>query len=64
MQVSPDGLLRQSSTVADRVSYTFAGDETEPVPAAYIEFAERLVLPEYRHLTVRCARLAVPNASS
>ncbi|GAB4819637.1 hypothetical protein N2152v2_006683 [Parachlorella kessleri] len=49
-KVSPDGLLLQSSTMADQVCYTFAGDETEKVAGAYIEFAERLVLPEFRHL--------------
>ncbi|PSC71818.1 hypothetical protein C2E20_4941 [Micractinium conductrix] len=49
-KVSPDGLLLQSSTVADRVSACFAGGETRLVPGAYIEFAERLVLPEFSHL--------------
>lgn len=43
--VSPDGGLQQSSSVADTVSFTFAGGEVEQVPASYIEFAERLVLP-------------------
>lgn len=51
-QVSPDGGLLQSSTVADRVSFTFAGGETELVPGAYIEFAERLVLPQFAGLQV------------
>lgn len=43
--VSPDGGLQQSSSVADTVTFTFAGGEVEQVPASYIEFAERLVLP-------------------
>lgn len=47
MTVSPDGGLQQSSTVADSVSFQFVGDECQTVPASYIEFAERLVLPEY-----------------
>ncbi|KAI7840585.1 hypothetical protein COHA_005736 [Chlorella ohadii] len=49
-KVSPDGLLLQSSTVADRVSFCFAGGETRLVPGAYIEFAERRVLPQFEHL--------------
>lgn len=53
MKVSSDGLLRQSSTLADRRSYTFAGGETLQVPAAYIEFAERLVLPQFKHLRAK-----------
>ncbi|KAG0626980.1 hypothetical protein M758_2G165500 [Ceratodon purpureus] len=45
LKVSPDGGLQQSSSVADTVTFTFAGGEVEQVPASYIEFAERLVLP-------------------
>jgi hypothetical protein len=54
--VSPDGGLLQSSTVADRVSQCFAGGETRLVPGAYIEFAERLVLPEFRDVKVSMAK--------
>ena len=39
VKVSPDGLLLQSSTVADRREYTFAGGECAPVTSGYIEFA-------------------------
>jgi len=49
-KVSPDGLLLQSSTVADSVQYTFEDGSSELVPGAYIEFAERLVLKEFSHL--------------
>ncbi|EFN52697.1 hypothetical protein CHLNCDRAFT_36784 [Chlorella variabilis] len=49
-KVSPDGGLLQSSTVADRISYCFAGGETELVPGSYVEFAERLVLPQFAGL--------------
>eukprot|EP00887_Chlorella_sp_A99_P007171 scaffold2.g7171.t1 len=49
-KVSPDGLLKQSSTMADRVSFTFAEGDAHLVPGSYIEFAERLVLPEFAHL--------------
>ena len=48
--VSPDGNLLQSSTVADSQFFCFSGDEVKVVPASYIEFAERLVLPEYAGL--------------
>ncbi|KAJ7953754.1 Plant/T7N9-9 protein [Quillaja saponaria] len=50
LKVSPDGLLLQSSTVADSVSFQFSDGITESVPCSYIEFAERLVLPQYRNL--------------
>lgn len=38
--------------MADRVSFSFAGGETQMVPGSYIEFAERLVLPQYKDLMV------------
>eukprot|EP00262_Sarcandra_glabra_P020407 TRINITY_DN80_c0_g3_i1.p1 TRINITY_DN80_c0_g3~~TRINITY_DN80_c0_g3_i1.p1 ORF type:complete len:347 (+),score=56.61 TRINITY_DN80_c0_g3_i1:144-1043(+) len=50
LKVSPDGLLLQSSTVADSTSFQFADGITESVPCSYIEFAERLVLPQYKNL--------------
>lgn len=50
LKVSPDGGLQQSSSVADTVAFTFAGGEVEQVPASYIEFAERLVLPVHADL--------------
>ncbi|KAH7657404.1 Glyoxalase/Bleomycin resistance protein/Dihydroxybiphenyl dioxygenase protein [Dioscorea alata] len=50
LKVSPDGLLLQSSTVADSTSFTFADGVTESVPCCYIEFAERLLLPQYTNL--------------
>jgi hypothetical protein len=49
--VSPDGLLLQSSTVADSVSFQFSDGITESVPCSYIEFAERLVLPQYKNIS-------------
>ncbi|XP_078432211.1 2-oxoadipate dioxygenase/decarboxylase, chloroplastic/amyloplastic-like [Wolffia australiana] len=50
LKVSPDGLLRQSSTMADSAPFTFAGGITNSISCAYIEFAERLVLPQFSHL--------------
>lgn len=52
-QVSPDGGLLQSSTVADTVLFRFADGEERRVPGAYIEFAERAPLPEFAYLPVR-----------
>lgn len=51
--MSPDGLLQQSSTVADLVSFQFFDGITESVPCSYIEFAERLVLPQYKNISER-----------
>lgn len=48
--VSPDGFLLQSSTVADSVPFEFSDGMTKSVPCSYIEFAERLVLPQYKDL--------------
>ena len=48
--MSPDGLLQQSSTVADSALFTFADGITESIPRSYIEFAERLPLPQFKDL--------------
>lgn len=50
LKVSPDGLLQQSSTVADSALFTFADGITEAIPRSYIEFAERLPLPQFKDL--------------
>ncbi|KAH6558587.1 hypothetical protein KP509_1Z056300 [Ceratopteris richardii] len=50
LKVSLDGGLLQSSTVADSILFKFADGDTMPVPASYIEFAERLVLEKFLHL--------------
>ncbi|XP_035821526.1 uncharacterized protein [Zea mays] len=50
LPVSPDGLLQQSSTVADSSLFTFADGITESIPRSYIEFAERLLLPQFKDL--------------
>ena len=47
VKVSPDGLLRQSSTVADVASVTFEDGGALDVPSCYVEFAERLPLPQF-----------------
>ncbi len=53
-KTSPDGLLVQSSTVAQMVDAEFAdghgGTETHSISGSYVEFAERRVLPQFAHL--------------
>ncbi len=44
---SPDGLLIQSSTVAEMIEATFAGGETHEISGSYVEFAERRALPGF-----------------
>ncbi|KAG8473278.1 hypothetical protein CXB51_035211 [Gossypium anomalum] len=51
LKVSPDGLLLQSSTVADSMPFSFSDGVDESVPCSYIEFAERLALPQYKNLS-------------
>lgn len=50
IKVSPDGLLRQSSTLAEVQDAEFAGGERMPIAGSYVEFSERLILPEYQNL--------------
>jgi hypothetical protein len=50
IKVSPDGLLRQSSSVAKMIEATFACGTTQKIPGSYVEFAERLPLAEFQHL--------------
>ncbi len=45
---SPDGLLIQSSTVAEMIDATFAGGDTHQISGSYIEFAERRPLSEHQ----------------
>ncbi len=50
IKVSPDGLLRQSSSVAEKVEAEFAGGDKAVISGSYVEFAERLPLPEFADL--------------
>ncbi len=50
IKISPDGLLLQSSTVAQVVEAVFAGDEKHEIAGSYVEFAERKVLPAFAHI--------------
>lgn len=47
---SPDGLLLQSSTVAQMIEAEFANGKKHMIAGSYAEFAERKVLPEFSHL--------------
>jgi hypothetical protein len=47
---SADGLLRQSSSVAKMVKARFKNGKKMEIPGSYVEFAERLPLPEFKHL--------------
>jgi hypothetical protein len=50
IKISPDGLLLQSSTVAQVIEAPFADGQTLRIAGSYVEFAERKVLPEFAHL--------------
>ena len=53
-KTSGDGLLIQSSTVAQMVRATFSdgvgGTVERMIPGSYVEFAERRALPEFAHM--------------
>lgn len=50
IKTSPDGLLKQSSTVAKMVDATFSDSTTLSISGSYVEFAERKVLPQFKDL--------------
>src|SRR5690606_19738040 len=50
IKTSKDGLLSQSSTVAEWHEVEFAGGEKFSVAGSYVEFAERSVLPQFKNL--------------
>lgn len=50
IKISPDGLLKQSSTVAQMVDATFSDGTTLSISGSYVEFAERKVLPEFQNM--------------
>lgn len=50
IKTSADGLLRQSSTVSALYEAEFSDGKTLEIAGSYVEFAERLVLPEFAHL--------------
>ncbi|MDB5242546.1 MAG: hypothetical protein JWP57_3171, partial [Spirosoma sp.] len=50
IKVSPDGGLRQSSTVAQMIDADFAGGDSFRIAGSYVEFAERRILPQFQGL--------------
>ena len=51
IKTSPDGLLSQSSTVANLNEAIFSDGEKLEIAGSYVEFAVREVLPEFRNLS-------------
>ena len=49
---SKDGLLLQSSTIANKVKAKFLNNETFMISGSYVEFAERKVFPEFKNLPI------------
>ena len=50
IKISPDGGLRQASTVAQMIDANFTGGEVFRIAGSYVEFAERRILPQFQHL--------------
>jgi hypothetical protein len=50
IKISPDGDLRQASTVAQMIDAEFAEGAVFRIAGSYVEFAERRVLPPFRSL--------------
>ena len=50
LKISKDGLLKQSSSIANKVLAKFKNNEKSYIAGSYVEFAERKVLPEHSHL--------------
>ena len=50
IKTSKDKLLRQTSSVANKVLATFSGNKTKEIAGSYVEFAERSPLPEFSKL--------------
>jgi hypothetical protein len=50
VKISPDGGLLQSSTVAKMIDAVFSDGTVHSISGSYVEFAQRNVLPEFKHL--------------
>lgn len=50
IKTSADGLLKQTSTVAEMIEGVFAEGKKKLIPGSYVEFAERLPLDVYSEL--------------
>ncbi len=54
---SKDGLLLQSSTIANKVEATFLNNETSLISGSYVEFAERKVFSEFKNIPLEDIQL-------
>jgi len=50
IKTSKDGLLLQSSSVAEMIKADFSDHKTKEIAGSYVEFAERKILPEFQNL--------------
>ena len=50
IKTSADGLLKQSSTVAEMIDAEFSNTKKTKIAGSYVEFAERLPLPEFKNM--------------
>lgn len=50
IKTSEDGLLLQSSSVAEMIKADFSDHKTKEIAGSYVEFAERKILPEFQNL--------------
>ncbi len=50
IKISKDGLLLQSSSVAEMLTAQFSSNQTKKIAGSYVEFAERKILPEFENL--------------
>ncbi|MGB0405358.1 MAG: polyprenyl diphosphate synthase, partial [Fusobacterium sp.] len=53
IKVSNDGLLLQSSSVANQIMAGFSNNETKLISGSYVEFAERKILPKYLAIDIK-----------
>ncbi|XP_048593974.1 uncharacterized protein LOC111200115 isoform X1 [Brassica napus] len=49
---SEDGLLLQVTLASEKVAIEFADGVTEPITASFIEFVQRLVLPQFKDVPI------------
>ena len=50
IKTSKDGLLLQSSTISKLTTATFSNGDKHQIAGSYVEFAERKILPKFKHL--------------
>ena len=53
IKTSNDGLLLQSSSVANQIMAKFSNNETKLISGSYVEFAERKILPKYSGISLK-----------